>query len=174
MYERGIRATSVDDVLVAAKAGKSQLYHYFNGRDDVAAAVLEHQLAQVLDQQAGFRLETWTGMRAWLDALLEGQRTRAYRGCPVGSMAAEMSAMSRDMAARVGAAFRRWQRTLEEAFVEMQAQGRLRPDARPEVLAAVTLAQIQGGYLLSAASQDLEPMKRAVDAAYAGLRSYAP
>ena len=29
MYERGVRATSVDDVLLAAQAGKSQFYHYF-------------------------------------------------------------------------------------------------------------------------------------------------
>ena len=56
----------------------------------------------------------------------------------------------------------------------MQTRGRLAAEAEPEVLAAVTLAQIQGGYLLSTASQTLEPMKQALDAAYATLRSYAP
>lgn len=173
MYERGVRATSIDDVLLAAPAGKSQLYHYFDTKEDVAAAVLEHQIAQVLDQQAAFRLETWTGLRAWFDALLEGQRAHAYRGCPVGSMAAEMSAMSDDMRERVGAIFSRWQRTLEDAFTEMKSRGLLGPEARPEALAAVTLAQIQGGYLLSAASQTVRPMKQALDAAYASLRSYA-
>ncbi|MDQ3644235.1 MAG: TetR family transcriptional regulator C-terminal domain-containing protein [Actinomycetota bacterium] len=173
MYERGVRATSIDDVLLAAHAGKSQLYHYFDTKEDVAAAVLEHQLAQVLNQQAAFRLETWTGLRAWFDALLEGQRAGAYRGCPVGSMAAEMSAMSDDMRDRVGAAFSGWQRTLEDAFIEMKSRGRFRPEARPETLAAVTLAQIQGGYLLSTASQTVQPMKQALDGAYANLRSYA-
>ena len=173
MYERGVRATSIDDVLLAAHAGKSQLYHYFDTKEDVAAAVLEHQLAQVLDQQAAFRLETWTGLRAWFDALIEGQRARAYRGCPVGSMAAEMSTMSGAMRGRVGDIFSRWQRTLEDAFREMKSRGRLGPEAQPEALAAVTLAQIQGGYLLSTASQTVRPMKQVLDGAYSSLRSYA-
>ena len=173
MYERGVRATSVDDVLLAAQAGKSQFYHYFETKDDLAAAVLEHQLSQVLEQQANFPLETWRGLLAWFDALVEGQRSRGCRGCPVGSMATEMSAMSSDLADLVAAAFARWQAALEEALTEMRRRGRLASNARPEVLATVTLAQIQGGYLLSAAARDLEPMKQALDAAYANLRSHA-
>ncbi len=173
MYERGVRATSIDDVLVDARAGKSQLYHYFDTKEDLAAAVLEHQLAQVFDHQAAFHLETWTGLRAWFDALLERQRARAYRGCPVGSMAAEMSAISDEMRDRVGAIFSRWQGTLDEAFTDMKSSGRLAPDARPEALSAVTLAHIQGGYLLSTASQTVRPMKQSLDAAYASLRSHA-
>lgn len=173
MYECGVRATSVEDVLVAARAGKSQLYHYFETKEDLAAAVLEHQLEQVLGEQERFRLETWTGMRAMFDALLEGQRTRACRGCPVGSLAAEMTAISDDMASSVGAAFARWQRSLASAFERMRAEGRLVTGTRPEVLAEVTLAQIQGAYLLSSAMQETEPMERTLDAAYSYLRSYA-
>ena len=36
--ERGIAATTVDEVLAAAGAGKGQFYHYFRGRDELAAA----------------------------------------------------------------------------------------------------------------------------------------
>jgi TetR/AcrR family transcriptional regulator, transcriptional repressor for nem operon len=173
MYQRGVRATSLDDVLEAAGAGKSQLYHYFDTKNDLAAAVLAHQLVAVLDQQEAFRLDTWGGLRRWFDALLEGQRARAYRGCPVGSLAAEMSAMSGEMAAQVGMAFGRWQQTLEGAFAKMQERGRLASETHAQALAAATLAQIQGGYLLSAASQTLEPMRHALDAAYATLRAHA-
>src|SRR5215475_1309792 len=42
--ERGVEATSLDEVLAAAGASKSQLYHYFAGRDELmAAAVARHQ-----------------------------------------------------------------------------------------------------------------------------------
>ena len=172
MYERGVRATGLDDVLLAAGAGKSQLYHYFETKDDLVTAVLEHQLGEVLAQQAQFRLDTWRGLRGWFDALLAGQRIRACRGCPVGSMASEMSAMSPEMADRVGAAFARWQATLEAGFEAMRSRGRLKPGARPDVLATVALSQIQGAYLLSTAAQDPEPMRQALDAAYAGLRAH--
>ena len=36
--ERGVAGASLDDVLAAAGAGKSQLYHYFSGRDELVEA----------------------------------------------------------------------------------------------------------------------------------------
>ena len=47
--ERGIAATSVDEVLAAAKAGKGQFYHYFRSRDELAAAAVGYRCAQVVD-----------------------------------------------------------------------------------------------------------------------------
>src|ERR1700748_3597356 len=46
--ERGIAATSVDEVLAAAKAGKGQFYYYFRGRDELAAAAVGYRCAQVM------------------------------------------------------------------------------------------------------------------------------
>ena len=46
--ERGVTATSLDEVLAAAGAGKSQLYHYFRGRDELVAAAVGLRCAQVL------------------------------------------------------------------------------------------------------------------------------
>lgn len=174
IYERGLRGTSLEDILRAADAGKSQMYHYFSSKDDLAAAVLEHQLAQVLGQQQQFRLETWSGLRAWFDALLEGQKARELRGCPVGSLAVEMSATSEELKARVADAFLRWQSTLEQAFEKMRSRGLIETDATPAELAQTTLAAIQGGYLLSTAEQDLEPMARSLKLAYTHLRSLIP
>src|ERR1700745_4478720 len=46
--ERGIAVTSVDEVLAAAGAGKGQFYHYFSGRDELAAAAVGFRCAQVV------------------------------------------------------------------------------------------------------------------------------
>ena len=46
--EQGIAATSLDEVLAAAGAGKSQLYHYFRGRDELVEAAVGLRCAQVL------------------------------------------------------------------------------------------------------------------------------
>ena len=173
MYERGVRGTSLEDVLDAADAGKSQLYHYFSSKDDLSAAVIDHQLTQVLGQQDQFRLDTWSGLRSWFDALLEGQESREFRGCPVGSLAVEMSAMSENLRARVAEAFLHWQDTLEQAFEAMRNRGLIDADALPAELAQTTLAAVQGGYLLSTAEQDLQPMARSLKLAFAHLRSLA-
>jgi AcrR family transcriptional regulator len=92
MYERGVRATGLEDVLVDSGSGKSQFYHYFSSKDDLVAAVLEYQLLTVLGELGEFRLDTWSGIRTWFDTLLEGQEQRGFRGCPVGSLAVELSA----------------------------------------------------------------------------------
>lgn len=172
MYERGVRATSVDDILTRAGAGKGQLYHYFATKDDLIAAVLEHQLGQVLRQVADFRLDTWAGIRSWFDALLDGQHARAYRGCPVGSLSSEMTAAGPELASHVTAAFRRWEDALTESLQRMRERELLAPSARPRVLARTMLAAIQGGYLLSTAKGDLEPMRSALEMAYAHLRAH--
>src|SRR5262249_62274725 len=46
--ERGVAATSLDEVLAAAGAGKSQLYHYFRGRDELVEAAVGLRCTQVL------------------------------------------------------------------------------------------------------------------------------
>ncbi|WP_394327032.1 TetR/AcrR family transcriptional regulator, partial [Mycobacteroides abscessus] len=43
MYHNGVSTTSLDDVLTAAGAGKGQMYHYFDGKADLVAAVIERQ-----------------------------------------------------------------------------------------------------------------------------------
>ncbi len=173
MYERGVRATGLDDVLAAAGCGKGQLYHYFSSKDELGAAVLEHQLALVLGEVSQFRLDTWGGMRAWFDALAAGQAKRGFRGCPVGSLAVEMSRADANSQRRVADAFARWERMLAEDLGRMKKQGRLTGSARPRALAQATLASIQGGYLLSTARRDITPMRAALAAAYAQLRSFA-
>jgi AcrR family transcriptional regulator len=172
-YARGVRATSMDDVAGAAGVGKGQLYHYFRTREELLCAVLEYQLDGVMGEYERFRTDTWSGLRGWLDALLEGQQSRAFGGCPVGSLAAELSAESDDLRVCVAGAFARWERELAASLVQMKGRGALARSARPHELAEATLATIQGGYLLSSAAADLRPMRRALSAAYARLRAGA-
>ncbi len=171
MYERGVRATGVDDVLVASGCGKSQFYHYFSSKEDLVAAVLEYQLAAVLGELGEFRLDTWSGLRAWLDSLLAGQRQRGFRGCPVGSLTVELRASSPNMQRPVAEAFTRWQNVLADAFASMKTKELLKANAQPARLAETTLAAVQGGYLLSTAQRDPRPMQTALTAAYQQLRA---
>ncbi|AWG69333.1 TetR/AcrR family transcriptional regulator [Mycobacteroides abscessus] len=51
MYQKGVAATSLDDILAASSTGKSQLYHYFKDRSDLVKAVVERQTELVLAAQ---------------------------------------------------------------------------------------------------------------------------
>ena len=171
MYEHGVKATAVDDVLDASCCGKSQFYHYFSSKDDLVAAVLELQLETVLDGAGEFRLDTWNGIRAWFDSLISGQEQRGFKGCPVGSLAVELSGSGPSMQRHVARSFSRWENILTDSFTTMKNKGLLAPRAEPVLLAETTLTAIQGGYLLSTARRDIRPMQTALAGAYSQLRA---
>jgi TetR/AcrR family transcriptional repressor of nem operon len=55
----------------------------------------------------------------------------------------------------------------------MTAAGKLRRSADPDRLATATLAAIQGGLVLTQTRRDPGPLRTALDAAYAYLRTFA-
>lgn len=171
MYRRGVHATSLDDVLDAAGCGKSQLYHYFAGRSQLLAAVVEFQLQGILGDQRSYDLDTWRGLSAWFDSLVARQQKEGFRGCPLGSLVSQMLAEDDQLQDAVDGAFADWEHELTLAFARMRATGRLGGAAQPGELARRVLTLIQGGYLLSAVRRDPRPMREAVTAAYEHLRS---
>ncbi len=175
MYERGVRATSIEDVLAASGTGKSQLYHYFSSREELLAEVLDHQLDQILEEQNSFPLATWAGIGSWLQALaLRHETERGLRGCPLGSIVSEVLDHGDHLRSRGADAFARWESALADGLLKLRNAELLRRDADPATLAEVTIAILQGGYLLSSTKQEAAPMRNAAAAALAHLRSFAP
>ncbi|MDP8931337.1 MAG: TetR/AcrR family transcriptional regulator [Actinomycetota bacterium] len=174
MYERGVATTSVDDVLAAAGVGKSQFYHYFSSKTELVAAVLRHQLERVLREQRRFDVTTWDGIAGWFTALVMQQEARGFwGGCPLGSIVAEVADRDDRLQTVAAAAFALWEGELVAGLRTLQATGQLRADADPEALAEEALASIQGGYLLTMTKREARPMRNAVTAAFARLRSFA-
>jgi TetR/AcrR family transcriptional repressor of nem operon len=171
MYRHGVRATSLDDVLKTAQCGKSQLYHYFAGRSELLAAVVEYQLQAILGDQRSYELHTWSGLRAWFESLVTRQQEQGFRGCPLGSLVAEMLAEDEHLREIVASAFVRWEEELKLPLARMRETGRLAGSARPDELARHLLSSIQGGYLLSTVRHDSLPMREALEAAYERLRA---
>ncbi len=175
MYERGVSATTIEDILVASGTGKSQLYHYFSSKEELVAAVLRHQLQQVLQEQSLFQLDTWEGIAAWFQAMVDMQQDqRGYRGCPLGSIVSELVDQGELLRSQAADAFTRWESSLGDGLRAMQARGLLRDDADPYALAESTIAVLQGGYFLSSTKRDIRPMRNALAAALGQLKSYAP
>jgi TetR/AcrR family transcriptional regulator, transcriptional repressor for nem operon len=174
-YQRGVRATSLDDVLAAAGCGKSQLYHYFDNKADLVGAVIDRQLEFVLAAQPTLaHIDSWATFDAWLAAILgmHAQPGGPF-ACPLGTLAAEL--MNDDsFRLRLDAAFGRWVATLAEGLRRMAERGDLVDDVDPERLAANVIAALQGGMLLGRVRGDITPMRDAVDDARAQLRRWSP
>jgi AcrR family transcriptional regulator len=171
--ERGIAATTVDEVLAAAGAGKGQFYHYFRSRDELAAAAVGYRCAQVVAglTQALGEVSSLAGLEEALAGFVAGFEKAGLPGCPIGTLAAEVA--DRNEAARLQAAagFDAWERLLADALERMRERGELRADAEPAVLATGLLASIEGGMVLSQARRDMASLRVAVDAGLAQVRT---
>src|SRR5450755_3126915 len=69
--ERGAAAMSLDEVGARAHASRSQLYHYFEDRDDLIRAVVDTTTDAVLAAQDEFLddLDSWAGINRWFAAV---------------------------------------------------------------------------------------------------------
>jgi TetR/AcrR family transcriptional regulator, transcriptional repressor for nem operon len=174
MYERGVAATTVDDILAASGTGKSQFYHYFPDKDALIMEVLAYQLDGILENQSGFALDSWDGIADWFRTLVEVHESRlGLHGCPLGSIAGEVVEQGEPLRLSAADALNRWESAWAAALDAMRRRGALEGTADTAALAEAVLAIIQGGYLLSSVKRDVRPMRGAVDAAWHYLRSYS-
>ena len=171
---RGVAGTSLDDVLAAAGAGKSQLYHYFSGRDELVAAAVGMRCTQVLAglTQALGRVASLAELEQALAGFVAGFEQMGLPGCPIGSLAAEVAERNEGARRQAAAGFDAWERLLADALERMRERGELRPDASPAVLATALLASIEGGMVLSQARKDPASLRIAVEAGLAQVRSH--
>src|SRR6266704_321768 len=84
--ERGVAATSLDEVLAAAGAGKSQLYHYFSGRDELVEAAVGLRCTQVLAglTRALGGVASLAELEQALAGFVAGFEQMGLPGCPIG------------------------------------------------------------------------------------------
>ena len=171
--ERGIAATSVDEVLAAAGAGKGQFYHYFRGRDELAAAAVGYRCAQVVAglTEALGGVSSLAGLAQALAGFVAGFEQLGMPGCPIGTLSAEVAGRNEDARLAAAAGFDAWERLLADALERMRERGELRADASPAALATGLLASIEGGMVLSQARRDMASLRIAVEAGLAGVRA---
>ncbi|HYK66994.1 MAG TPA: TetR/AcrR family transcriptional regulator [Streptosporangiaceae bacterium] len=170
----GITATSLDDVLAAAGAGKGQFYHYFRSRDELVEAAVGLRCSQVL-AELGEALGSVASM-AELTLALAGFVHRFEQmglpGCPIGTLATEVVGHNEGARLHAAAAFDAWEQLFADALARIREQGELRPDASPGQLATALLATIEGGMVLSMTRKDPTPMRVAMEAGLAQIRRF--
>jgi TetR/AcrR family transcriptional regulator, transcriptional repressor for nem operon len=168
MYEQGVAVTSIDEVKAQAGVSSSQLYHYFADKQALVQAVIAHQAEQVLTfQEAELAGVDGVGaLRVWRDRVVAANRRFGPEGgCPVGSLAAELT--DRDPAHRAAliAAFDRWETAIGDGLVRMRDRGELPAGADAAALATGLLAALQGGLLLAQVRRSSDPLATALDQA---------
>jgi AcrR family transcriptional regulator len=171
--EKGAAGMSLDDVRERTGASRSQLYHYFQDRDDLVRAVIDVTTDGVLGNQGELldHLDSWAGIDRWFDSMVQHQIGRHARGgCPIGSLVGQLAENDPQARTAIAAGFDRWEAHIRDGLTRMQARGKLRKDANPAALATATMASIQGGLLLTQVRRDPRQLRIALNAARNNLR----
>jgi TetR/AcrR family transcriptional repressor of nem operon len=82
IYLKGAERVSLDEVIEATGVSKSQLYHYFDNKDDLVREVIDLQTRRILEAHAPHlqRLDSFAALREWRDATISMNRTRGGVG----------------------------------------------------------------------------------------------
>lgn len=174
MFEKGVSGTSVEDVQKEAQVSASQLYHYFKDKRELVIAVIIYQTEKVLSTQESFiQLDSIEALKTWRDAIVQLQIKKQCRGgCPIGSLASELSDVEPDARFELEAAFMKWENFIRKGLRMMQERGELSTKANPDELALVLLTTLQGGLLLTQVRKDTLPLEVGLDSMLAYISSF--
>ena len=176
MLTNGVGRTTLDEVIEAAGVGKSQMYHYFTGKDDLVEAVITYQTSQVLSPD-GLHLaplDSWEAWQQWRDAVVRLQAgAGCIGGCPLGSLASELADIHEGARRQLTHSFDRWQALFQVGIEAMRARRLIAEDADPESLAVMILAALEGGLLLCQMRKSTAPLEQTLDGAIRQLQVYA-
>jgi AcrR family transcriptional regulator len=168
MHDNGIGATSVDDVLAASGTGKSQMYHYFRSKEELTAAVLEHQFQRIMAAQPSLHDQNCADLARWRQEVLEANERGCFAGCPLGTFAGQLGG-SAPLRTLFAGLFDKWQRALA-ALVERAGQaGLITPGSDPGDAALVLLGALEGGAVLSHVHGRQDALERMLDTALASI-----
>lgn len=171
---RGIRATSVKDLLAETGVARGSLYHHFPGKDDLGVAVLERARERFMaflekklsDGTPGERLV------AFLNGVLSTHREAEFvGGCIFGNTALEMADRSDVYAHVVRDVFGQWVGRLRDVIAEGQRGGEVRSDLPAEVIANHMVSALEGGIMLSRLEKDERPLAATVECLVGFLRN---
>ena len=163
IHERGVAATTLEDVKVAAEVSGSQLYHYFPDKDELVQAVIDYQAESIVNRNT-HALSGANGVEAWRKMVTTAaRRTQAKGGCQLGSLGSQLAESDPEARALIAAGFEQWTAAISEGLRSLDEAGKLSHDIDPDDLALTLLATLQGGLLLGQVQRSGRPVEIAVD-----------
>jgi TetR/AcrR family transcriptional regulator, transcriptional repressor for nem operon len=175
VIDHGIKQLRIDEVLAAAGSSKSQMYHYFSDRDALIDAAVAHRCEEFLGQlgEAFGSVSSLDALAALLDRFAFDYAVQ-LSGCPIGTLASELTAGPEPARDTVIEAFAVWEGYLTSALQRIQATGDLGSEREAGELALGLLTALEGGMFLSQVRGSVRPLRVALDTAVAYLNSLRP
>lgn len=161
LWERGYSATSPALIQRRSNVGQGSMYHHFSGKAELAVAAMK-QMADELRAKVEAALETRDNAIGRVSAYLDSERDPLL-GCRMGRLLNDHDVVSDPRLRAPVAEFFAWlTQRLAKVLADGVRSGELRSDVDVETMAALTVATVQGGYVLSRSQQDPEQFECAI------------
>lgn len=163
---------TLEDVMVATRTSKSQVFHYFpGGKEQLLLAVAEFESQTVIDDQRPHldQLVSWPAWQRWRNVVVERYHKQG-QNCPITVLMSEIGRTTPGAQAVTARLLDRWRGAIAAGVKAMQDQGEIAIEVDPERSAAALLAGIQGGVGVMLATGDLSYLEAALDEGIAALR----
>lgn len=169
LWERGYEATSPRDIQDASGAGQGSFYHHFDGKLDLAAAAIGEVAEDMLAGATTLLASDAPGIERVTGFLLASRD--GLKGCKLGRFASESSIGEPKIRGPVKAYFDQVEGLLATAIEDAVREKSIVLAASPREVAAMLIAVLQGGFVLSRVHRDKDAINRASTTALSLLRS---
>ena len=155
-YRQGYRKTTLADLAEESQVPLGNIYYYFKTRDDIGNAILDCRQGEfVAMRDSLLALDTpLARLKAFVEMTIANAPLVAQRGCPMGSLAAELLKDGGELARRARALMADPMAWMAEQFAAMGHES----DA--DDLALQLQSALQGASLLAQSFGEAEPLER--------------
>jgi AcrR family transcriptional regulator len=160
---RGYNATTMHDIVRAARTTGGATYHHFPTKKSLAIAVIRERVARSVD-------ETWikpmSTARSTLDGVLTAfaeviasvQQRRVVVGCQTSNLALELALADEEFRVALHTVFEQWRDAIASRIRSEQPAGAF-DDTNADELATFIIASYSGAMAIAKAAQDSAPLK---------------
>jgi TetR/AcrR family transcriptional regulator, transcriptional repressor for nem operon len=179
LSEKGYSATGLDEVLRSAGVPKGSFYHYFGSKDAFGAELIDTYAAYFAQKLDRWLLDEGTAplqrLRNFVADAQAGMARFAFRrGCVVGNLGQEMSALPEAFREQLHGVLLDWQARTERCLREAQATGEIAAEADCAALAACFWIGWEGAVLRAKLERGPEPLDIFTRGFLAALRPRDP
>jgi len=179
VYRYGFQNAGIDAILASTNVTKGALYYHFNSKEALGHAVIEEVVAKLSRDRWLLPLQRRKDQDP-IDALIAIVRAIPTRprdikgGCPLVSLAQEMSLLDGQFRKRLERIFHAWQEGIATTLRRGQHQGTVRRDLVPEEAASFLMAMVEGYEVLAKNAQDVKVWNTGFRNIAGWLRSLRP
>jgi len=173
-WERGYRATSVDDLVEVTGVRPGSLYNAFpGGKRGLFLRSLDRYSKLVIPEKLGALERSGAGLaelRAYFDGLVLDLATREPQmGCLIVNSAVELAAEDAEVADVVRGHMARLERNAERALRNAKRRGEISSAISPRAKATQLMATAMGLMVVGKTNPGKKTLETIVDAAFADL-----